>query len=242
MQRVVIVVNSEVKATSKRALTSPVTEKMVAALSEAIVTNSPTTAVEVMAAAGLWSGANELSDKSQASPRDRHCETIYCPLTIQLPDWFKFPARDIYRDCRDLEARRQWVESKLAYKTSTKDAWLGNLWLPVILTGKKPLYGEIIEEGAIPNTYEQPLQISDRTRQSLHYLAYQLLDSIDATPATYLLQFRLLSGEIVFDRLWPFPAAPAIASIGCQKPDLFACHWQCLLGQPVTNLTIASPL
>jgi hypothetical protein len=234
MQRVVIVVNSEVKATSKRAITSPVTEKMVAALSQAIVTNSPTTAVEVIAAAALWSGANELND--------RHSETIYCPLTIQLPDWFKFPGREIYKDCRDIEARRQWVERKLAYKTSTKDTWLGNLWLPVILTGKKPLYGEIIEEGAIPNTYEQPLRISDRIRQSLHDLAYQLLDSINATPAVYLLQFRLLSGEVVFDRMWPFPAAPAIASIDCQKPDLFACHWQCLLGQPVTNLTIASPL
>jgi hypothetical protein len=234
MQRVVIVVNSEVKATSKRALTSPVTEKMVAALSQAIVTSSPTTAVEVIAAATLWSGANELSDRT--------LETIYCSLTIQLPDWFKFPARDIYKDCRDIEARRQWVERKLEYKTSTKDTWLGNLWLPVILTEKKPLYGEIIEEGAIPNTYEQPLQISDRIRQSLHYLAYQLLDSINATPAVYLLQFRLLSGEVIFDRLWPFPAAPAIASIDSQKPDLFACHWQCLLGQPVTNLTIASPL
>jgi hypothetical protein len=234
MQRVVIVVNSEVKATSKLAITSPVTEKMVAALSQAIVTSCPTAAVEVIAAGALWSGANELSD--------RHTETIYCPLTIQLPDWFKFPARDIYKNCRDIEARRQWVERKLAYKTSTKDTWLGNLWLPIIFTGKKPLYGEIIEEGAIPNTYEQPLHISDRTRRSLQYLAYQLLESIDATPAVYLLQFRLLSGEVIFDRLWPFPAAPAIASIGCQKPDLFACHWQCLLGQPVTNLTIASPL
>lgn len=43
---------------------------------------------------------------------------------------------------------------------------------------------------------------------------------------------------ICFDRLWPFPIAPAIASVGVQQPDLFACHWRCVTGQPIREITI----
>jgi hypothetical protein len=158
-------------------------------------------------------------------------------LTIQLPDWFRFSSRDIYKACKDVEGRRQWVERKLGYKTSIKDSCLGNLWLPVVVTTKGSFYGEVIGEGAIPNCYEQPIDLSDESRQSLYYLADQLLKSLSATPSVYLLQFRLLGKEIVFDRLWPFPAAPALASLGHQKPDLFSYHSQCLLGQPLLKLT-----
>jgi hypothetical protein len=48
----------------------------------------------------------------------------------------------------------------------------------------------------------------------------------------------MLETEVIFDRLWPFPASPAIASIQTQQPDLFACHWHCLVGEPIMDLTI----
>ncbi|WP_019499623.1 hypothetical protein [Pseudanabaena sp. PCC 6802] len=43
---------------------------------------------------------------------------------------------------------------------------------------------------------------------------------------------------ILFDRLIPFPDEPAIASIGVQEPNLFACHWLCLTQQPILDLKI----
>lgn len=96
------------------------------------------------------------------------------------------------------------------------------------------------------HSYEQPIDFSehgsdgydDQIRQSLYYLGYQLLESINAIPSVYLLQFRMLEQEIFFDRLWPFPATPAIASVESQQPDLFTCHWHCLLGNPVVDLTV----
>ena len=56
------------------------------------------------------------------------------------------------------------------------------------------------------------------------------------------LQNLLPDKEILFDRLWPFPAAPAIASLSRQQPDLFACHWRCLTGQPITDVVIPHKL
>ena len=230
MSKVLIIVNAEVKEAGKIIATSPVTEKMVAALKRAIAANSPETIeVEVVAAASLWSDSAKLTADEGNS--------IYCPLTIQLPDSVKFPAKAIYQACQDIKGRRRWVEQNLAYKTSIGDSWLGDLWLPVVLTAKGPLYGEVIGEGAIPNSYEQPVELADEQRQRLYHLAYQLLQSLSAPPAVYLLQFSLRGKEIVFDRLWPFPAAPAIASLGVQKPDLFTCHWYCLTNQPIRDLT-----
>lgn len=229
MSRVIIIVNGGMNTSGKPKSASPVTDKMVAAIEKSILTYSPNTTVEVVAAAALWSEVKQV--------QSQHGNLIYCPLTIQLPDWFKFPSRDIYKACRDVEDRRQWVERKLGYKTSIKDSCLGDLWLPVVLTKKGAFYGEVIGEGAIPNFYEQPIALSDESRQSLYHLADQLLKSLSATPAVYLLQFRLLGKEIIFDRLWPFPAAPALASLGHEKPDLFAYHCQCLLGQPLLDLT-----
>jgi hypothetical protein len=67
-------------------------------------------------------------------------------------------------------------------------------------------------------------------------LAYRLLRSLFATPAVYLMQFGLQEGSIYFDRLLPFPGEPAIASLGVQIPDLYTCHWHCLLGKPILDL------
>ena len=224
---ILIIINAEVDSVGQIITTSPATEKMVTALKQAIQTYSTASVkVEVIAAAALWSDSIAFKEPQ-----------IYCPLTIQLPDSFQFPAQPIYQACRDIEGRRSWAQH-LHYQTGQDRAWLGDLWLPVVLTAKGPLYGEVIGEGVIPNSYRQPIDLTDDIRQPLYHLAYELLRSIAATPAVYLLQFSLRDQDVVFDRLWPFPAAPAIASLAVQSPDLFTCHWHCLTGQPILDLTI----
>jgi hypothetical protein len=52
-------------------------------------------------------------------------------------------------------------------------------------------------------------------------------------------QFRAEGTEIEFDRVLPFPDERAIASIGVQTPDLFACHWRCITHQPINDLSIS---
>ncbi|MEA5532487.1 hypothetical protein [Crocosphaera sp. XPORK-15E] len=229
MRKALIIVNAEVKAEGTIYLASPATEKMVMALEAAIAADSPTTQVEVMAAATLWS--------KNFKPQRPDANLIYCPLTIDIPAWLPFPGQKIYQDCKDVKARRQWVEKKLGHKTSIGDAWLGDLWLPVALTPTELVYGEVIGEGAFPNSYEQPINLDRGLRRPLYDLAQGLLESLDAPPSVYLLQFRLKGQTIVFDRLWPFPAAPTIASVRSQQPNLFTCYWHCLTHQPIANLT-----
>ena len=230
MDKILIIVNAEVNTQGKLISASPVTERMVAAIRRGIATySSEPVAIEVVSAGSLWSKGTKLGTEES--------RTIYCPLTIQLPDYFDFPAKDIFSACKDLTGRRHWVERNLGYKTSFGDHWLGHLWLPVILTKKGLLYAEVIGEGAMPNSYEQPVILSSRHRQSLHHLARNLLDSLSAIPSVYLVQFSLYNNEIVFDRLWPFPAAPALASLRSQDPDLFTCHWQCLIDRPIAEVT-----
>jgi hypothetical protein len=89
-----------------------------------------------------------------------------------------------------------------------------------------------------PPPYCQPIHLPDRQRQPLYQLAYRLLRSLAAPPAVYLMQFGLQEDGIQFDRLLPFPAEPAIASLGVQTPDLFTCHWRCLVGKPIHDLVI----
>jgi hypothetical protein len=236
MSKVLIVVNAEVNETGKIVAASPATEKMVAAIGQGIATYAfDTPKMEIIAAAALWSKSSKYS-----SINDR--DVIYCPLTIELPESFDFPAKSIFSACKNIAKTRQLVEHHLGYKTSVGDFALGHLWLPIVLTQKGPLYAEIIGEGAIPNSYEQPVNVSDKVRQSLYSLAHNLLDSISALPAVYLMQFSLRGQEIIFDRLWPFPAAPALASLRSQDPDLFTCHWYCLTNQPIVDLTIVESI
>lgn len=235
MEKVVIIINAEVSDQGQLISTSPVTQKMVEALQHNILATSPSRIVEVISAATLW------SKNAKGIKKDRITDTIYCPLTIQLPDYFDFPQKRIYAACKDIHARRRWVEKNLGFKTSVGDSWLGHLWLPIVLTDR-PLFGEVIGEGSMPNSYEHPVAISQRQQQSLHGLAEQLLDSLSATPATYLLQFSFHNGEIVFDRLWPFPAAPALITLKTQQPDLFTCHWHCLIDKAIAKLNISDAM
>ena len=232
MRTAFIIVNAQVKTQGTMYPASPATEKMVMALEAAIKADSSSTQVEVMATASLWS--------KNAQPSKPDPDIIYCPLTIEVPNWLSFPGQKIYQDCKDVKARRQWVDKMLGYKTSIRDAWLGDLWLPVAVTPRELIYGEIIGEGAFPNSYEQPVSLKKSLLRPLHELAQGLLESLDAPPSLYLLQFRLKGQNIVFDRLWPFPAAPAIASLTYSHPNLFSCYWQCLTHQNLPSLT-ASP-
>lgn len=230
--RVSIIVNAKVKQEGRLIAASPVTERMLSALKKAIIANSPDTLIEVIAVASLWS---ETAQK-QTSTAGR----IYCPLTIQLPKWLVFPSQKIYQSCQDILGRRTWVEEHLKCKSNPNLNWLGDLWLPVVWTADGPLYGEVIGEGVMPNAYEQPVELADNLRQALYSLASQCLEALEAPPSVYLLQFSVIEQEIIFDRLWPFPAAPAIASLGVQSPDLFSCHWQCLTDQAIAEIQMLS--
>lgn len=235
MEKVVIIINADVSEQGKLISASPVTQKMVEALKQSIAANSlSSTTVEIISAATLWSRQPKINQPDS--------KTIYCPLTIQLPEYFDFPQKNIYSACKDILGRRLWVERNLGFKTTVGDSWLGHLWLPIIMTGKKPIYAEVIGEGAVPNSYEQPIDIPPGQRKSLHTLADKLLDSLAAPPATYLLQFSLYNSEIVFDRLWPFPAAPALITLKTQHPNLFNCHWSCLTQQPILDINISDAM
>ena len=225
MEKALIIINAEVNEEGKIISASPVTERMVMALKRGIYANSPNAIVETVSAGSVSSKSHKIVHKES--------RTIYCPLTIQLPDYCNFPGKEIYVACKDLHRQRHWVEKNLGYKTSVGDSWLGNLWLPILLTEKGLFFADIIGEGAIPNYYEQPIDFPAKKRQSLYRLGSNLLEHLSATPAVYLLQFSLHNQEIIFDRLWPFPAAPALASLYSQKPDLFDYHWRCLTGKAI---------
>lgn len=235
MEKVVIAINAEVSDLGKIISASPVTQRMVEAMQRSIVRHSPSKEIEIVSAATLW------SKNAKFNKKDKNAGAIYCPLTIQLPEYYDFPQRKIYSSCKDINARRRWVEKTLGFKTSVGDSWLGHLWLPIVLTDEL-IFAEVIGEGSMPNSYEHPVAIPKRQQKSLHNLAEQLLDSLEAPPATYLLQFSIYNGEIVFDRLWPFPAAPALITLKTQQPDLFDCHWHCLTGQSIANISVSDAI
>ncbi|MEG4506382.1 hypothetical protein QUA81_22655 [Microcoleus sp. F6_B4] len=198
-----------------------------ASLQSAIAQSHPLTEVDICGVSELNSGA--------IAPGG----AIVCPLTLDLPSHLVFPGRDVYRFCRNVSAARDRVCQELQVPVGE-----GNFWLPVVLTAKGPLYAEAI--GGEPDkqsgewSYSQPVHLSDVWRQQLYELAYRLLNLLNAPPATYLMQFGFVGERICFDRLWPFPAAPAIASVGVQVPDLFVCHWYCLTNQPIYDIEISS--
>jgi hypothetical protein len=228
MDKVIILVNAEAQASGQMSRLSPVTEKMVIALKNAV---PKSLAVEVTGAASLWS--------KMESGKTSQNNLIWCPLTIQLPNWVNFPGKKVYQACRDIEERRAWVAHTLHYKTSQGDSSFGDLWLPITVTSKGLEYGEVIGEGMIPNAYSQPISLERESLKSLHRLASQLLDNLQAPASVYLLQFRLAHREVVFDRLWPFPAAPAIASLRGQQTDLYAAYWNCLRRQAMLDHSLA---
>ena len=238
MYKTIIVINAEIQEDHKIVPISPATETMVSSLKKVIEKNgispeisSKSIEIEIIAAAGLW---------SQPLPHQEE-KTIYCPLTIELPESFQFPAQAIYQRCKNVAGLRQWVAKELGYQVIIERSPSPDYWLPIILSTKGPIYGEVIGEGIIPYSCEQPIDLPDEVRQPLYQLAYQLLTALDAPSAVYLLQFSLQDTQIMFNRLWPFPAAPALASLRVQQPDLYACHWYCLTDQPISEVILKLP-
>jgi hypothetical protein len=164
-------------------------------------------------------------------------DRLLCSLTLHLPPTFSSSTNAIYSACRDVDGLRQQLAT-WQYATGA-----GSFWLPIVFTAKGPLYAEVIglEPGAVHSAeqrYRQPIHLSDVQRQPLYALGQRLLQSLKAPPAVYLMQFGWQGETLCFDRLLPFPAAPAIASLNVQMPDLFACHWHCLIGKPLVDLVI----
>ncbi|MBE9226307.1 hypothetical protein IQ264_12825 [Phormidium sp. LEGE 05292] len=234
MLEVWLVVDGEVNPAGELTAASPATATMVEALRKAIV-KFPTT-IKVF-------GKTDLN--SLNLPKG----VVFCPLTLNLPSNFDFPEKAIFKACENVEFLRYLIAQKFGYITRP-----GNFWLPVVLTQKGPIYAEAIARSAAPEAigpasetspalqvelnYYQPVHFSDIMRQQIYEMAYKILKFLNASPATYLMQFGFIDKEIWFDRVFPFPAAPAIASINTQIPDLFTCHWYCLTNQPIIDLTI----
>jgi hypothetical protein len=179
-----------------------------------------------MAAAIARNGVavRETADFAPLEPDER-----WVPLTLNLPAGLEVPERSLFDRCGEVDGLRQWVQVNLGY-----GAGAAQLWLPLIYTARGLLYGEAIT-GSLP--YRQPVQLSDRQRQPLYQMARPILSYLSAPPAVYLLGASYRGDTWLFDRLWPFPAAPALG--GTQQPDLFTCHWYCLTGQPIRDALIA---
>jgi hypothetical protein len=157
--------------------------------------------------------------------------TIYCPMTLNIPLTFQFWGQSIGRACQDIDRLRDLAATTTGVKVGSG----GDLWLPIIWTATDPIYGEVIGKSDDDN-YRQPIHLDDLARQSIDRFGYQLLTQLTAPPATYLVQFSKADTGIIFDRLFPFPATPALASIGGVQPDLFDCHWRCITGQSIVNV------
>jgi hypothetical protein len=244
MRKVFIVVESD----GREITGSPTVKRMLSAIEKAIAEDATqATSVEVVAANYLTSKEEILGfQPSDGQNFSQLPEMLFCPLTLSLPEHLGLPFQTIIKACADVPGLRQQLAQQIQVAIGD-----GCFWLPVVLTAKGPLYGEIIalaeefyEKKSPQNlllcdlTYYQPFHLSDALRQPLYQMAYNLLQSLSAPPATYLVQFGLQKSEICFDRLWPFPTAPALASVGVQQPDLFTCHWYCLTAKPILDLTI----
>jgi hypothetical protein len=153
------------------------------------------------------------------------------PLTFDLPPDLNFPGRAIWATCQQIDPLRTWVQNTAGVLSGE-----ASFWLPIVLTAKGVLYGEAIAIQA--DGYQQPLHLTDKQRQPLYQLAWQLLQHLQAPPSLYLVGCSYQGGELLFDRLLPFPNEATLS--GVQQPDLLTCHWRCLSHQPILDITIPS--
>ncbi|MCT7954600.1 hypothetical protein [Laspinema palackyanum] len=224
-----IIVEDEASAMGFPSADSQAIARMVEALQRAIAQTHPGCEVKVTPFSHL---------KALSLPDS---EVLFCPLSLNIPNSVIGSLQPpLYRACQDVEGLRTVVAEQWQVATGT-----GNLWLPVVLTDKGPIYGEAIglADEQQPGCeeivqYIQPVHLPDLWRQPIYALGRRLLQWLEAPPATYLIQFGWDEQGLWFDRLWPFPGIPALASLGVQDPDLFTCHWYCLTGQPIYDLTI----
>ena len=89
-------------------------------------------------------------------------------MSRSAPSTLEISRESIHQSCDDVLGLRQWVEENLQVATGDFD-----LWLPVVLTGKGPLYGEVIgKDASSPHGYLQPIDLSDPQRQPLYRLGF----------------------------------------------------------------------
>jgi hypothetical protein len=104
--------------------------------------------------------------------------------------------------------------------------------------------------------YRQPWHLDDRQRQQLYGVGRSLATALNLPWGVHLMQFceyprssdaatvnptpvtKGGEGTLVFDRLYPYPGPPVLASWGVQEPDLLSCHRACVLGQPLREVVI----
>ena len=185
---------------------------------------------------------------SEIGSAENDGETIWCPLTVAftaatLPAALRsHPLLSLASRCGEIEGMRQDITQHLDIEGGD-----GTLWLPVVVTAKGPLYAEAIAPLAPDGDsdgHQQPFHLSDRQRQTVYRFARQILQQLDVPPAVYLIGLGMALDvdqtmtRLWFDRVLPFPGEPAIASLSVQTPDLFTCHWRCLTGQPIHDITI----
>jgi hypothetical protein len=165
-------------------------------------------------------------------PAVASAKAIYCPMTLAVPPAFEFWGRSIGQTCQQIDLLRDLVATTIGFKVGDG----GNLWLPIIWTAGDPIYGEVIgkNEG---DDYRQPIHLDESDCRSISQFGCQLLTQLNAPPATYLVQFSQTDAGIMFDRLFPFPAIPALASVGVRQPDLFDCHWRCITNQSIDKIS-----
>lgn len=194
-------------------------------------------------------------------------QPLLIPCTLSLPSLATLGALlpvgwtdHLVQRCRDVAGLRAWV--------AEQDAGLGVLagqaqvgWLPLIVTARGVLYGEAIaadpDFAAVESQrtlYRQPWHLNDRQRQQLYGVGRSLVTELNLPWGVHLMQFRGVprssdsarvtdspaDHSLAFDRLYPYPGPPALASCGRQEPDLLSCHRACVLGQPVRDVVIAS--
>ncbi len=162
-----------------------------------------------------------------ASPK-----AIYCPMTLVVPPTFQFWGQSIGQTCQQIDCLRDLAATTIGIKVGDG----GNLWLPIVWTAGDPIYREVI--GKIDeDNYQQPIHLDKIDCRSIYQFGDRLLTQLKAPPATYLVQFSQTDTGIMFDRLFPFPAIPALSSVGSQHPDLFECHWRCITHQSIDKIS-----
>ncbi len=115
-------------------------------------------------------------------------------------------------------------------------------WLPVALTAKGTLYGELIGQVSQGN-FLQPIHLNDKIRQTLYRFTQGLFHTLELkSTGVYCVGVAWEDGQLCFDRLWPFPIQPALASLGVQTPDLFVAHYLCCGNLPLRDLRIQPPV
>ncbi|MBC7880908.1 MAG: hypothetical protein H7Y37_06190 [Anaerolineae bacterium] len=157
------------------------------------------------------------------------------PEHMPLPDevfWLSVPPEGFSDSPQDL------ATTSLDLPIALKESQATRLTLPLVVTARGILYGEAIgQRGAIA---WQPEPLSDPQRQLLYKAARKIVGST-VKPGVTLLHFAVSPEALLFKSLSPFPDESALVTLNSQQPDLFTCHWRCVLGLPIIDLQVRRP-